>query len=138
MINRRTFLGISALTLLFKDLTLLHANDFPTRQSPVIINKQAKLLLIYTELNLKSAFKDNPHWGIVARNGKLQNKAILKAFVDAIDFHDALIGIGAKAGNNLTEEKTGCITCLESCWIAITAMRDIQTSVISKGHFHQT
>ncbi|MCX8026522.1 MAG: YdjY domain-containing protein [Thermodesulfovibrionales bacterium] len=155
-----------------KDTTMLLAHDLPTRQSPLIINKTTQSILIYTELNLKSAFKDNPHWGIVARNGKLQDKAILKAFVDAIDFHDALISIGAKAGNNLTEdktgisvagdileismfwqggrhypikdvfqdssgkgfeirfggnkesamkEKTGCITCLESCWIAITS-----------------
>ncbi len=172
-LNRRTFLALSVFTMLFKDITLLQARELPSRQTPLIIDRATMSALIYTELNLKSAFKDNPHWGIVARSGKLQDKAILKSFVDALDFHDALLSIGAKAGNNLTEdntgisvagdilkvsmfwkeglreypikdilldsagkgfeirfggnkeaalkEKTGCITCLESCWVAITS-----------------
>lgn len=171
-LDRRTFLALLSFAILLKDTKLLQASEFPTRQSPLIIDKTTRSVLVYTELNLKSALRDNPHWGIVARNGKLQDKAILKAFADAIDFHDALISIGARPGNNLTEdktgiavtgdvlevsmfwqgsrqypikdvfldtagkgfeirfggnkesalrEKTGCITCLESCWVAITS-----------------
>ncbi len=166
--------GIASLLLqaLF-NLSVCEATEYPDRNNPLIIDKHKKTVHIYTEVNLKGLERRNPHWGIVARNGKLQDKAILKAYCDAIDFHDALLSIGARPGNNLTEEKTGiaiggdvldvslfwdgsvrtyklkdaiedsagrgfqirfggnretairektgCITCLESCWIAITS-----------------
>lgn len=111
--------------------------------------------------------------GIVFKDGRFQDRAILRAYANHLDFHDALIKIGAKPGNNLNkdtigkhvegdtsivtvtwpglgkelsledifvdekakgfhikfggnrkaseEQKTGCITCLESCWISITS-----------------
>ena len=107
------------------------------------------------------------------KDGKFGDKAILRAYAPHLAFHDALVEIGAKPGNNLTkdvldvpvegdrlqvsvtwpglgkelkladifydktgkgfdikfggnqkaseENNTGCITCLESCWISITS-----------------
>ncbi len=176
LLDRREFisLGLGFLaSIAFPSLALAKERVVPDRHNPIVIDKSERSVLIYTEVNFKGLERRNPHWGIVARNGKLQDKSILKAYCDAIDFHDALISIGAKPGNNLTEdktgivvagdildvtlfwdgsvrtyklkdafedstgrgfqirfggnretalrEKTGCITCLESCWIAITS-----------------
>ena len=117
--------------------------------------------------------QSNVHWGVVFKDGRFQDRAILRAYSNQLDFHDALIKIGAKPGNNLNketigqyvegdtldvkatwpglgkelslneifidekgknfnikfggnrkaseEQKTGCITCLESCWISISS-----------------
>ncbi len=185
MVNRRSFLkkmflgltGLSALSLpsySFENLSINQKKiDLPTKYHPLNIDLQNKKVFIYTEVNVKSLYKTNPHWGVVFKDGKFSEKAILKSYVTPLDFYDALIQIGAKPGNNLTknsygefvkgdeldiiallqdinkrfslnaifydstgrgfnirfggnrkasiEENTGCITCLESCWIGITS-----------------
>lgn len=145
----------------------------PTKETPLIINEKERKVLIYTEVQKINLQKYNTHWGVVFRDGKLSDKAILKAYVNHLEFHDALLKIGAKAGNTLSkdsigkyvegttldvkavweglkkeasleeifedtggkgfqikfggnrkaaaEQNTGCITCLESCWVAITS-----------------
>jgi len=147
------------------------SNLLPTKDKPLIVDDKRKMVLIYTEVNLKQLHKNNPHWGVVFKDGKLSNKAILKSYCSHLEFYKALISIGAKAGNNLTkesigryvegdellvfalidgkeyslekvfkdssgkgfkikfggnlksaeEQNTGCIMCLESCWVAITS-----------------
>lgn len=129
--------------------------------------------MIYTEINAMHLYQPTVHWGVVFKDGRFGDRAILKAYCNQLDFHDALILIGAKPGNSLTKEsegkhvegdelaitaivqgqdkelslsdifydfagkgfkikfggnktssaaeKTGCITCLESCWISITS-----------------
>jgi hypothetical protein len=124
-------------------------------------------------VNEKSLHETNPHWGVVSKDGKYGDRTILKAYVNHLAFHDALLQIGAKPGNNLTKDvlnvpvqgdlleltatwpglgkelkvgdifydesgkgfairfggnreasegnHTGCITCLESCWVGITS-----------------
>lgn len=148
-------------------------DSLPTRQNPIIVDKENKKVLIYAEVNSKSINKRNVHFGIVFNDGKLADKAILRAYCNHLNFHDALIAIGATPGDNLTKEsidkyvegdelivtatwpglkkelalndiftdssgkgfkikfggnrassekeKTGCITCLESCWVGITS-----------------
>lgn len=145
----------------------------PTKDSPLIVDKEGKRVLIYTEVNGKNLLDTNPHWGVVFKGGKYGEKSILKAYAHHLAFHDALIQIGAKPGNNLTKDvlevpvggdvleltatwpglgkelkpgdifydetgkgfeirfggnrkaseeyNTGCITCLESCWISIAS-----------------
>lgn len=145
----------------------------PTRDNPLIVDKDGKRVLIYTEVNEKSLHETTPHWGVVFKDGKYGDKAILKSYADHLAFYEALLQIGAKPGNNLTkdvldvpvegdlfeltatwpglgkelklgdifydetgkgfevrfggnrqaseENNTGCITCLESCWISITS-----------------
>ena len=148
-------------------------DKLPTKDNPLIVDKEGKRVLIYTEMNEKSLRETNPHWGVVFKDGKYGDKAILKAYANHLAFHDALLQIGAKPGNNLTKDaldvpvegdlleltatwpglgkelkagdifydetgkgyeirfggnqkaaeanNTGCITCLESCWISITS-----------------
>jgi hypothetical protein len=148
-------------------------DKFPTRENPLVIDKEGKRVLIYNEVSEKNLHETNPHWGIVFKDGKYGDKAILRAYSPHLAFHDALVAIGAKPGNNLTkdvldvpvegdrlevtvtwpglgkelkladifydetkkgfdikfggnrkaseENNTGCITCLESCWISITS-----------------
>jgi hypothetical protein len=146
---------------------------FPTRENPILIDEKGKRVLIYTEVHEMNVHQSNVHWGVVFKDGKFQDRAILRAFANQLDFYDALIKIGAKPGNNLNketvgkyvegdildvkatwpglgkalslneifvdeagkgfkikfggnrkaseEQKTGCITCLESCWISISS-----------------
>jgi hypothetical protein len=144
-----------------------------SREKPLSIDGDGRRVLIYSELNRESLHNKNPHWGVVSKSGKLADKGILNAFCEPLEFHDALVQIGAKPGNNLTEKSTGqsvagdrlivsailpntgkefnlgrifrdssgkgfsicfggnrktandrntgCITCLESCWVGITS-----------------
>lgn len=147
--------------------------SLPTRESPLVIDTVGRQVFIFAEVNGTGVKEQNPHWGVVYRGGKFAGKGILHSFVDPLAFHDALVKIGARPGNNLTaesagqyvqgdileitatwpgakreflfgeifedkagkgfrirfggnrhaaeKEHTGCITCLEGCWIAITS-----------------
>lgn len=157
----------------------------PTKENPIIVDEKEKRILIYTEVHEMNVHQYNVHWGVVFKDGRFADRAILKAYVNQLDFHDALIRIGAKPGNNLNkdtigsyvegdilevkatwpgltkeltleeifedttgkgflikfggnrkaseEQKTGCITCLESCWISITSNANYpQTGAIKR------
>ncbi|MFQ3574024.1 MAG: YdjY domain-containing protein [Thermodesulfovibrionales bacterium] len=147
--------------------------EMPTKDKPLIIDEKNKKLLIYTEVNEMNVHQSNVHWGIVFKGGRFQDRAILRSYANHLDFHDALVKIGARPGNNLNkdtighyvdgetleikaiippsnkeynlneifhdekgkgfhikfggnrkaseEQNTGCITCLESCWISISS-----------------
>lgn len=79
----------------------------PSRQRPLVEDPAAGRLHIYTEANLANVMRDNPHWGVVSHHGTLSEKGILRAFCKPADFYDALVRIGARPGNNLTEQSTG-------------------------------
>ncbi len=166
---------------LFLTAQLATATDepLPTRENPLVVDMKEKRVLIYTEVSEANLHNTNPHWGIVFKDGKFGDKAILRSFAHPVVFHDALLQIGAKPGNNLTKDvigksvegdsieltatwaglrkeampgdifydkmgkgfdikfggnrkaaeemNTGCITCLESCWIAITSNANYPT-----------
>lgn len=147
--------------------------EMPIREHPLVIDEKRKRLLLYCEVNGRGLASSNPHWGVVFRGGKLHDRAILKAYARPEDFHDALLRLGARPGNNMTDESygiavagevlavratwpglgkelmladifsdesgkgfqirfggnrqasvdeaTGCITCLESCWVGVTS-----------------
>jgi hypothetical protein len=173
---KKIFFILSFLLVLFVKPSLSSENkaiNLPTKENPMIINEKEKKIMIYTEVHEMNVHQPNVHWGIVFKDGRFQDRAILRAYVNQLDFHDALIKIGAKPGNNLNkdtigkyvegdtlivtatwpglnkelslneifvdekgkgfhikfggnrkaseEQKTGCITCLESCWISITS-----------------
>ena len=153
--------------------TVVEPQNFPTREKPLIIDEKGKKVLIYTEVNEMNLHQSNVHWGVVFKDGKFQDRAILRSYANQLDFHDALIKIGARPGNTLNkdtigkyvegdtldvkatwpglgkelslndifidekgqgfkikfggnrkaseEKNTGCITCLESCWISISS-----------------
>ncbi len=157
----------------------------PTKENPLIIDEKGKRVLIYTEVHEMNVHQYNVHWGIVFKDGRFQDRAILRSYANHLDFHDAMIKIGARPGNNLNkdtighfvegdtlevkatwpglgkelflneifedtagkgflikfggnrkaseEQKTGCITCLESCWISITSNANYpQTGAIKR------
>lgn len=159
--------------------------QYPTKTNPLVIDGKGKRVLVYTEVHEMNVHQSNVHWGIVFKDGKFQDRAILRAYANHLGFHDALIKIGAKPGNNLTkdtigkyvegdildikatwpglgkeltldeifqdqtgkgfqikfggnrkaseEQNTGCITCLESCWISISSnARYPQTNSIKR------
>jgi len=161
------------------------ANSYPTRENPIVIDEEGKRVLIYTEVHGMHLYEPTVHWGIVFKDGKYQDRAILRSYAHHLDFHDALLKIGAKPGNNLNkdtigsyvngdfldvkatwpglgrelslgeiisdttgkgflirfggnrkasaENHTGCITCLESCWISITSnARYPQTNALQR------
>ena len=145
----------------------------PTKENPLMIDEKGKRVLIYTEVHEMNVHQSNVHWGVVFKEGKFQDRAILKGYSNQLAFHDALLKIGAKPGNTLSkdtigqyvqgdilevkatwpglgkelslndifvdekgkpftikfggnrkaseEKNTGCITCLESCWISISS-----------------
>jgi hypothetical protein len=149
------------------------AHDFPSREKPLLIDEKMKKVLVYTEVHEMNVHQSNVHWGVVFKDGRFQDRAILRAYANQLDFYDALVKIGAKPGNTLSkdtvgqyvqgdtldikatwpglgkelllndifvdekgkpftikfggnrkaseEQKTGCITCLESCWISISS-----------------
>jgi hypothetical protein len=153
--------------------TAIVPQDLPTKEKPLIIDEKGKRVLIYTEVHEMNVHQSNVHWGVVFKDGKFQDRAILRSYANQLDFHDALIKIGAKPGNTLNkdtigknvdgdtlnvkatwpglvkelslndifidekgkgfkikfggnrkaseEKNTGCITCLESCWISISS-----------------
>ncbi|MBM4145351.1 MAG: hypothetical protein FJ240_03620 [Nitrospira sp.] len=151
----------------------VESQNLPNKENPLLIDEKGKRVLIYTEVHEMNVHQSNVHWGIVFKDGKFQDRAILRAYSNHLAFHDALLKIGAKPGNNLTkdtvgkhvegdtldikatwpglgkelslndifvdekgkpftikfggnrkaseEKNTGCITCLESCWISISS-----------------
>lgn len=151
----------------------VESQNLPTKENPLIIDEKGKKVLIYTEVHEMNVHQPNVHWGIVFKDGKFQDRAILRAYSNHLAFHDALLKINAKPGNNLSkdtigkhvegdtlevkatwpgldkelslneifvdkkgkgfnikfggnrkaseEKNTGCITCLESCWISISS-----------------
>lgn len=148
-------------------------DSLPTKQNPLVIDSKNRRILIYTEVNEKGSLKTSTHFGVVFKDGKLADKALFRAYVSPLEFYDALLAIGMKPGDNLTEnskgkyvegdhlevavtwpglnkevplkdiltdsggkgfeirfggnkgasaaEQSGCITCLESCWVGITS-----------------
>jgi hypothetical protein len=148
-------------------------DSLPTKQNPLVIDSKNRRILIYAEVNEKGSLKTSTHFGVVFKDGKLADKALFRAYVSPLEFHNALLAIGMKPGDNLTEnskgkyvegdhvdvtvtwpglqkeiplkdflvdsggkgfdikfggnriasvaEDSGCITCLESCWVGITS-----------------
>jgi hypothetical protein len=170
---RNQLVALTVLLLIGGSLSADAADTTPTRENPLIVDTIGKRVLIYTEVNEMNVHQSNVHWGVVFKDGKYQDRAILKSYANHLQFHDALLKIGARPGNNLTKEtigknvegdllevtatwqglakelklseifadeggkgfqirfggnrpaseamNTGCITCLESCWIAVAS-----------------
>lgn len=171
----RSIAALLVVLALFAPTGVARAQEgaLPTKEKPLIVDKRGKRVLIYTEVNELNAHQSNVHWGVVFKDGRFQDRAILRSWASQLAFHDALLSIGAKPGNNLNkntigkyvagdvldimatwpglgrelrldeifsesggkgfkirfggnriaaaEQKTGCITCLESCWVSISS-----------------
>jgi len=79
-----------------------------SKANPMIVDKVAKTVKIYTEVNAKYFVEPTRH-GIVFKDGSNGEKSILKAWTNQNDFYNGLIDIGAKPGNNLTLETVAAV-----------------------------
>ena len=70
---------------------------------PMQINKAAKEIVMPAEVNGKYFTEPTRH-GVVFVTGSNGEKSVLRGLSNEKEFHDALLSIGAKAGNNLTGE----------------------------------
>ncbi len=72
----------------------------PTKASPLVVDKEAKTIKVYAEVNRKYVTEPTRH-GVVWEGGSNGDKAIFKAFAPVMDIYDALIELGAKPGDNV-------------------------------------
>ena len=112
-------------TLIFSWAGPVPASDrdgpaLPSRTEPLRIDSINKRVLVYAEVNPKSLNQSNPHWGVVFQGGKLNDKAILQAFCTPREFHDALLQIGARPGNNLTLRSSGEVIGGDELLVSVT------------------
>lgn len=71
-----------------------------SKDNPLVVDKDAKTVKIYAEVNAKYFVEPTRH-GVVFKDGSNASKAVFKAWSNQNDFYNALIAIGAQPGNNL-------------------------------------
>ena len=69
----------------------------------LIVNKDKKEIRMETEVNGKY-FTESTRHGVVFKDGYNGEKSVLRGLVNQFDFHQVLVDIGAKPGNNLKME----------------------------------
>jgi len=74
-----------------------------TDQPAITIDKQNGIITFPAEVNGKYLLTPTRH-GVVFKGGKNGDKSIFIGLTDHKSFYDALVAIGAKAGNNMTME----------------------------------
>lgn len=72
-----------------------------TKTEKVVVNKEKKEVIVPAEVNGKY-FTEGTRHGVVFKDGSNGEKAVLRGLANQVDFHNALVEIGAKPGNNLT------------------------------------
>lgn len=90
-----------------------------SQSNPIVIDKEAKTVKVYTEVNGKYFVEPTRH-GVVFKDGSNGNKSVLKAWGNQIDFYNALIAIGAKPGNNLKLDSVGVAVEGDSLDVSVT------------------
>lgn len=156
-----------------------------TEENPLKVDKDAKSVTIYTKYNGKFETEATRHLAI-CKDGKLSDKSIFSSYVSPTDFYNALVEVGAEAGNNMNadnaattksegskleltlawagqegsvgiddvvkdsngkaldvrfsgnldnakEFNTGCITCLDSCFVGITSNGEYPLGAIEES-----
>jgi len=69
----------------------------------LVVDKDKKEIRMETEVNAKY-FTESTRHGVVFKDGSNGEKSALRGLVSQFDFHQALLDIGAKPGNNLKME----------------------------------
>ena len=156
-----------------------------TEENPLKVDKDAKSVTIYTKYNGKFETEATRHL-VICKDGKLSDKSIFSSYVSPTDFYNALVEVGAEAGNNMTadnasttksegsklevslcwagqegsvgiddvvkasngkaidmrfsgnidpskEYNTGCISCLDSCFVGITSNGEYPLGAIEEA-----
>lgn len=87
--------------------------------NPLVKNEEKKTLSVYATVNGKYLFEPTRH-GLNFREGKFGDQAIFVAYANPLDFHDALVELGAEPGDNLGKGSDETIIKGESVDITIT------------------
>lgn len=156
-----------------------------SEENPLKVDKDAKSVTIYTKYNGKFETEATRHL-VICKDGKLSDKSIFSSYVSPTDFYNALVEVGAEAGNNMTadnaattktegskleltlawagqegsvgiddvvkdsngkaidmrfsgnidpakEYNTGCISCLDSCFVGITSNGEYTLGAIEEA-----
>ncbi|SDH90145.1 hypothetical protein SAMN05443529_12182 [Desulfosporosinus hippei DSM 8344] len=82
------------------------SNLIVSQTNPIVIDKEAKTVKVYTEVNGKYFVEPTRH-GVVFKDGSNGSKSVLKAWGNQNDFYNGLVDIGAKPGNNLKLDSVG-------------------------------
>lgn len=106
----RCCIGIVA--LLVANATFSLAFDYMkglSEKSPMIVDREAREIRLLATLEPKAFgkgwFKQLPgHHAVTWRGGRKSHEALLVTFTSDTEVHDALISLGARPGNNLTQE----------------------------------
>lgn len=83
-----------------------NASGAVTRDNPMLVDKNAKTVTLYTEVDAKYFVTPTRH-GVVSKDGSNADMALFKSWASQNDFYTALISIGAQPGNNLTLKTAG-------------------------------
>ena len=77
-----------------------------SEQHPLVIDKEEKTVQVFAKLNGKYTLEPTRH-GLNFHEGKYGGQALFTSFANQANFHDALVALGAEAGNNLTPDTKG-------------------------------
>lgn len=77
--------------------------DSLSKENPIKVNKEEGTVTFLAQVNGKYLHEPTRH-GVVFEGGSNGEKAIFRGLVKTEPFHNALIEIGAKPGNNMTLE----------------------------------
>jgi hypothetical protein len=95
---------IVALSLLVFAGCTSNSTDVVTDESSLMtVDKEKKEVSMQTEVNGKYFTEPTRH-GVVYKDGSNGEKSVLRGLVSEKEFHQALLDIGAQAGNNVTLE----------------------------------
>lgn len=79
------------------------AEEPAASQEVMVVDKDKKEVTMLAEVNAKY-FTESTRHGVVFKDGSNGEKSVLRGLADEKEFYQALIDIGAKAGDNLTGE----------------------------------
>ncbi|MDY3118985.1 MAG: YdjY domain-containing protein [Peptoniphilus sp.] len=82
------------------------AATVPTKENPLVVDKENKAVKVYAEVNEKYKEESTMHM-IVSASGKEADHAMFRSAAKALDFYDALNSLGLKAGDNMTMDNAG-------------------------------
>lgn len=99
LLSMSTFVGCSKKQGINENAELFGMN----KKNNMKIDKQKNKIEIFTVVNGKYLLNNTRH-AVISQTGKFADKSIFRAFTDPKDFYDALEQVGAKPGNNMTED----------------------------------
>lgn len=110
----------------------------PTKDAPMVVDKQNKAVLVYAEVNRKWVTEPTRH-AVVTAAGSNAMMAIFRAGGDALDLNKALFELGGTAGENVKKDSPAG-TQVEGSALDITVSWDgkeypIDDLIASTGEF---